>query len=113
MQIYYLGIFKEHYTMKNHQKCEDSRHPCHEKHLPRLNRVTGQIEGVKKMIKEQRYCPDILTQLHAARSAIRNLEIQILDSHLSQCVTDAFQSKDQVQQKQKIEEIRQLIKQFE
>ena len=81
--------------------------------LPRLNRIAGQIEGIQKMIRDQRYCPDILTQLHAVRSAVRNLEIQILDSHLSHCVTEAFQQSDQEKQKQKIEEIRQLIKRFD
>lgn len=99
--------------MIDHQECEDINHPSHVDQLPRLNRIAGQVEGVKKMIKEQRYCPDILTQLHAVRSAVRNLEIQILDSHLSHCVTETFQRQDQEKQKQKIEEIRQLIKRFE
>lgn len=99
--------------MMDHLTCNDKLHPSHEEHLPRLNRIAGQIEGVKKMIIERRYCPDILTQLHAVRSAVRNLEIQILDSHLSSCVTETFQSKDQDKQKQKIEEIRQLIKRFQ
>lgn len=97
----------------NLQECDDRHHPSHVKQLPRLNRIAGQVEGVKKMIQEQRYCPDILTQLHAIRSAIRNLEIQILDAHLGHCVTKTFQQKDQEKQKQKIEEIRQLIKRFE
>lgn len=96
-----------------HPECENNHHPSHEKQLPRLNRIAGQVEGVKKMITERRYCPDILTQLHAVRSAVRNLEVEILDSHLSQCVTEAFQSKDLKNQKQKIEEFRQLIKRFD
>ena len=87
-------------------------HPSHEEHLPRLNRIAGQVDGIRKIIEERRYCPDILTQLHAIRSAVRNLEIQILGSHLSCCVTETFQSKDQETQKQKIEEIRQIIKRF-
>ena len=72
----------------------NKNHPSHEKQLPRLNRIAGQVKGVKKMIKERRYCPDILTQLHAIRLAIRNLEIQILDLHLLQCVTEIFQVED-------------------
>jgi DNA-binding FrmR family transcriptional regulator len=99
--------------MTGHSRCETKPHPSHEEQLPSLNRIAGQVEGVKKMIIERRYCPDILTQLHAIRSAVRNLEIEILDSHFSQCVTDTFQSKDQEQQKQKIEEIRQMIKRFQ
>ncbi len=97
----------------SHQECEDKRHPSHIEQLPRLNRIAGQIEGVKRMIQERRYCPDILTQLHAIRSAVRNLEIQILDLHLFHCVTDVFQQKDQDKVKQKIEEIRQLMKRFD
>lgn len=95
------------------QFAEYQENPSHEKHLSRLNRIAGQIEGVKKMIQENRYCPDILNQLHAVRSAVRNLEIQILDKHLSHCVTEVFQQDDKSKQKEKIEEIRQLIKQFE
>ena len=96
----------------DHQECKNKNHPSHVEHLPRLNRIAGQVEGVKKMINEKRYCPDILIQLHAIRSAIRNLEIQILDSHLSQCVKEAFQQNDLEKQNQKIEEIRNLIKRF-
>jgi|SRR5690349_21079520 len=96
--------------MTKHPECGSKHHPSHVEQLPRLNRIAGQVDGVKKMIQEKRYCPDILTQLHAIRSAVRNLEIQILDTHLSHCVTDVFQKKNQV--KQKIEEIRTLIKRF-
>jgi len=96
-----------------HKDCEDNHHPSHIEQLPRLNRIAGQVEGVKKMIQERRYCPDILTQLHAIRSAVRNLEIQILNTHLSHCVTDVFQQKDLAKQNQKIEEIRTLIKRFD
>lgn len=95
------------------QIAKNQENPCYEKHLSRLNRIAGQIEGVKKMIQENRYCPDILNQLHAVRSAVRNLEIQILDKHLSHCVAEVFKQDDQTKQKEKIEEIRKLIKQFE
>ncbi len=95
--------------------CEQikSQHPAHHKHLTHLNRVSGQIEGVKRMIEEGRYCPDILNQLHAIRSAIKSIELRILDIHLSSCVTDACLSHDQEEQRKKIDEIRELIKRFE
>jgi len=98
--------------MKERPKHSSTLPPSHEKVLPRLNRIAGQVDGVKKMIKEQRYCPDILIQLHAIRSAVRNLEVQILDSHLCQCVVESFQSQDHAKQQQKIEEIRTLLKRF-
>ena len=47
-------------------------HPCHSKHLSKLNRVAGQVEAIKKMINENRYCVDIMTQIKAARSASDN-----------------------------------------
>jgi DNA-binding FrmR family transcriptional regulator len=94
-------------------KKECHQHPSHKQKLPRLNRIGGQIEGIKRMIEEGRYCPDILTQLRAARAAIRNVELQILDRHLSMCVTEAFLAGDPDAQKQKVDEIRELIKRFD
>ena len=84
----------------------------YKKLLQRLNRIAGQIEGIKKMIQEERYCPDILTQLHAARSAMRNLEVQIFDNHLSHCVLHAFEAQDPKQKEKILEEIRLIIKRF-
>ncbi|OJV12567.1 MAG: hypothetical protein BGO27_03490 [Alphaproteobacteria bacterium 33-17] len=85
----------------------------HDINLPRLNKIKGQIEGIKKMIEESRYCPEILTQLKAVRIAIRNVEVNILESHLSHCVTKAFDSNDEYEKQKKIEEIKKLIKKFE
>lgn len=92
---------------------ECHQHPCHKQNLPHLNRISGQIEGIKRMIEENRYCGDILIQLRAARSALRNVELQILDRHLSMCVTEAFVSNDQEAKMQKINEIRELFKRFD
>lgn len=54
----------------------------------RLNRIMGQLGGIKNMIKENRYCGDILTQLAASESALRNLSLLILQRHLETCVTE-------------------------
>ena len=89
------------------------QHPSHKQDLPRLNRISGQIEGIKRMIEENRYCGDILIQLRAARAALRNIELQILDRHLSTCVTDAFQGESLEAKKQNVDEIRELIKRFD
>ncbi len=94
-------------------KKECHQHPSHQQELPRLNRIGGQIEGIKRMIEEGRYCPDILTQLRAVRAAVRNVELQILDRHLCMCVTEAFLADDPDMQKQKVDEIRELIKRFD
>ena len=45
-------------------------HPSHKEHLGKLNRVSGQVEGVKRMIDEGKYCVDIMTQIRAARSRL-------------------------------------------
>lgn len=90
-----------------------SNHPCHKSELKKLNRIAGQIEGIKKMIDEHRYCPDILTQLRAARSAIKSVEASILECHLQSCVTDALASGDKKAATQKIEELKYLFKRYD
>lgn len=65
-----------------------SSHPDHRDQLRRLNRVRGQLDGIAKMIDEQRYCVDILTQLRAARSALRAVEDGILRTHVQHCIQD-------------------------
>lgn len=74
--------------------CEEGEHPDHSKELHRVNRIIGQIEGVKRMIEERRYCPDILTQTRAVNSAIRSLESKLLERHLEHCVRSAFNGLD-------------------
>lgn len=85
----------------------ENKHPCHKAELPRLNRVIGQLEGIKKMIDEQRYCPEILIQLKAVRSAIISVEKNILSTHLEKCVADSFDDKNTAQEK--IAEIKELF----
>ncbi len=85
----------------------------YKKLLQRLNRIAGQIEGVKKMIQEERYCPDILTQLHAARNAIKTIELGVLESHVDACITETCTNKDGVLRKKRISEIMELIKKYE
>jgi CsoR family transcriptional regulator, copper-sensing transcriptional repressor len=94
----------------DHQQIQ---HPSHSNEMSHLNRVSGQIDGIKKMIEDGRYCPEILTQLRAIRSAIKSIELRILDTHLSSCVAQAFLFQNQDEQRKKIDEIRALIKRFE
>ena len=58
----------------------------HTSHLPRIKKIEGQVRGISKMIEEERYCIDILTQFKAVRSALKSLESKILEEHLSHCV---------------------------
>ena len=47
----------------------DENHPNYVKYIPRINKITGQLNGIKRMIEDQRYCPDIISQLKAVSSA--------------------------------------------
>ena len=71
-------------------------HSCHRKLIPNINRISGQINGVGKMIDEGKYCIDILNQLKAAKSAIATVEAKILEKHIEECVKDSLQNQDQV-----------------
>ena len=62
-------------------------HLSHMENMPRLNRISGQIEGIKKMIEEGRYCTDIISQLRAVRAAVKAVESNILQKHLQNCVS--------------------------
>ncbi len=56
----------------------------------RLRRIEGQIRGIAKMIDDDKYCIDILTQISAASSALRSVALNLLDDHLDHCVTQAL-----------------------
>ncbi len=90
--------------------CEKKSFPNHSKELKRLNRIAGQIEGVKKMIDDRRYCPDIIVQLKAISSAVKSVETVILKSHLESCVKEVFKEKNKVEQEKKIDELLNLFK---
>jgi DNA-binding FrmR family transcriptional regulator len=88
------------------------RNPSHEDQLVALKRIEGQIQGVQKMIKERRYCVDILTQLHAIVGAILRVENKILRRHLEGCVTHALKGKSEAEKQEKIDEVIDLIMKF-
>lgn len=83
----------------------------HKENLSRLNRIAGQIEGIKKMIEDGRDCPDIISQLRAVRSAVKSVESNILEKHLQYCVALSFDSEKD--RNKKIEELKMLFKKFE
>jgi DNA-binding FrmR family transcriptional regulator len=73
--------------------------------LARLKRIEGQVSGLTRMIGEDRYCVDILTQIHAARAALHKVEEEVLRDHVAHCVVEAFASGDVLDQQQKVEEL--------
>ena len=84
-----------------------------EKYLARVRRIEGQARGIHRMIDEDTYCIDILTQVSAMTSALENVALALLDDHLDHCVADAVASGgDEAQEKlrEASEAIRRLVK---
>lgn len=70
--------------------------------LKRLNRIKGQLAGVEKMILDDKYCIDIITQTSAVKSAISSMEDEMLESHLSCCVIGEKDTKKQAKMREEI-----------
>lgn len=75
----------------------------------RLKRIRGQIDGIIKMIEEDKYCLDISTQIIAANSALNSTNKEILSAHLRNCVTDSLENGDAIDVEKKITEIENII----
>jgi DNA-binding FrmR family transcriptional regulator len=60
-----------------------------ESHLKRLRRIEGQIRGLQRMVEEDKYCIDILTQVSAATKALQSFSLELLDEHMAHCLVDA------------------------
>jgi CsoR family transcriptional regulator, copper-sensing transcriptional repressor len=73
--------------------------------LKRLNRIEGQVRGLARMIEEDRYCIDIVTQIAAVRAALRRAEEEILRDHVAHCVAHAITSGDKADQRRKVAEL--------
>jgi DNA-binding FrmR family transcriptional regulator len=73
--------------------------------LARLKRIEGQVRGIARMVEEERYCIEVLTQLQAVRAAVRKVEEQILKDHVAHCVEGAIQSGDAKEQRKKVAEL--------
>jgi CsoR family transcriptional regulator, copper-sensing transcriptional repressor len=77
--------------------------------LKRLKRIEGQVRGLGRMVEEDRYCIDIVTQISAVRAALRRAEEEILRDHVAHCVEGAIASGNQDQQRRKIAELMDVI----
>lgn len=73
--------------------------------LDRLRRAEGQIRGIAKMVEEDRYCIEVITQLQAVKSALLRIEEAILKDHVSHCVAHAIKSGSAKEQTKKIDEL--------
>jgi DNA-binding FrmR family transcriptional regulator len=77
--------------------------------LNRLKRIGGQVKGVAKMVEDDRYCIDILTQVQAVRAALSKVETELLRDHIGHCVHGAFTSGSAEEQRQKTEELIEVL----
>ena len=75
----------------------------------RLNRIAGQVQGVARMIEQDRYCIDVLAQLQAVKSALARAESEILKRHAAGCVAEAIASGDRAEQERKFSELVDLL----
>ena len=73
--------------------------------LKRLNRIEGQVRGLARMVEDDRYCIDIVTQISAVRAALRRVEEEVLRDHVAHCVEHAIASGDQADQRRKVTEL--------
>jgi CsoR family transcriptional regulator, copper-sensing transcriptional repressor len=81
------------------------KHAC----LKRLNRIEGQVRGLTRMVEDERYCIDIVTQISAVRAALRRAEEEILRDHVAHCVEHAIAAGDKVDQRRKVTELMDVI----
>ncbi len=77
--------------------------------LNRLRRIEGQVRGVARMVEEDRYCIEILTQVAAIRAALSRVEGEVLNTHLSHCIEGAITSGDVEDQRRKANELIELL----
>lgn len=75
----------------------------------RLSRIEGQVRGLSRMVDEERYCIDIVTQISAVRAALRRVEEEVLKDHIAHCVDHAIASGDKTDQRKKITELMAVI----
>jgi DNA-binding FrmR family transcriptional regulator len=78
----------------------------------RLHRIEGQVRGIEKMVVDDRYCIDILTQIAAVNTALESLAYKLLDDHVRHCVAGALTSGDEADALEKTEELLAAVQRF-
>ena len=80
--------------------------------IKRLHRIEGQVRGIERMVTDDRYCIDIITQVSAVSTALESLAFQILDEHVKHCVAGALASGDETEAQAKAEELLEAVHRF-
>ncbi len=78
----------------------------------RLRRIEGQVRGIERMVEEDRYCIDILTQIAAAMTALESVGLKVLDDHVGHCVAGALASGDPDAAREKTDELLAAVQRF-
>jgi DNA-binding FrmR family transcriptional regulator len=78
----------------------------------RLHRIEGQVRGIERMVEDDRYCIDVLTQISAVNTALESLAFKVLDDHVNHCVADAIASGDSQAASKKTEELLTAVQRF-
>ncbi len=81
--------------------------------LKRLGRIEGQVRGLARMVDEDRYCIDIVTQISAVRAALRRVEEEVLSDHVAHCVDHAIRSGNRAEQRKKVAELMNVVRRAE
>ena len=88
------------------------KHATHKKQLPRLKRAMGQVAGIVRMVEEEQYCLDILSQIRAARAALRKVEQGVLEAHANHCLRNAITSGRPEEIEKKMAEMMNALERF-
>ena len=80
--------------------------------VKRLHRIEGQVRGIERMVEDERYCIDILTQVAAVNTALESLAFKILDEHVNHCVVGALASGDEAEAETKTHELLEAVHRF-
>jgi DNA-binding FrmR family transcriptional regulator len=78
----------------------------------RLHRIEGQVRGIERMVDEDRYCIDILTQIAAVQTALDAVALKVLDEHVGHCVAGALTSGDRAEAEEKTQELLAAVRRF-
>lgn len=84
----------------------------HKEQLEFLKKIEGQVRGLQRMIEEERYCIDIIIQIHSVIGALHRVEDEIFRKHIDGCVVHALKGKSEAEKQKKVDEIVELISRF-
>ena len=80
--------------------------------VKRLHRIEGQVRGIERMVEEERYCIDILTQIAAITTALESVSVKLLEDHVRHCVADAIAAGDAAEAARKSEDLLAAVQRF-